>query len=60
MSEFGLEKKYRTLFVGCFSTHHLLQVQPRQHALEHAVYVAPTPQRELDHTDQGYICPEKS
>ena len=29
-----------------------LQIQPRQHALEHAVYVGPIPQRELDHTDQ--------
>ena len=36
-----------------------LQIQPRQYALEHAVCVAPIPQRELDHTDQGYICPER-
>ena len=28
-------------------------------ALEHAVRVAPIAQRELDHTDQGYICPER-
>ena len=35
----------------------LLQIQPRHHALEHAV-VAPIPQRELDHTDQVDICPE--
>ena len=37
----------------------ILQTQPRQHALEHAVCVASIPQRELDHKDQGYICPEK-
>ena len=30
-----------------------LQIQLRQHALEHAIYVAPIPQRQLDHTDQG-------
>ena len=38
----------------------ILQIQPRQHALEHAACVAPIPQRELDHTDQGYICPERA
>ena len=38
----------------------ILHIQPRQHALEHAVCVAPIPQRELDHTDQGYICPERA
>ena len=30
----------------------------RQHAQEHAVCVAAIPQRELDHTDQGFLCPE--
>ena len=38
---------------------YILQIQPRQHALEHAVCLAPTPQRVLDHADQGYICPER-
>ena len=38
----------------------ILQIQPRQHAVEHAVCVAPIPQRELDHTDQGYICPARA
>ena len=38
----------------------MLQIQPRQHAIEHAVCVAPIPQRELDHTDQGYICPGRA
>ena len=33
----------------------ILQIQPRQHALEHAVCVALIPQRELDHTDQGDV-----
>ena len=38
----------------------ILQIQPRQHALEHAVCVTPIPQRELHHTDQEYICPERA
>ena len=38
----------------------ILQIQPRQHALEHAACVAPIPQRELHHTDQGFICPERA
>ena len=36
----------------------ILLIHPRQHALEHAICVARIPQRELDHIDQGYICPE--
>ena len=38
----------------------ILQNQPTQHALEHAVCVALIPQREVDHTDQRFICPERS
>ena len=36
------------------------QIQPRKHVLDRADYTAPTRQRGLDHTDQGYICPERS
>ena len=33
-----------------------VQIQPRKHVLDHANYTAPTRLRELDCTDQGYIC----
>ena len=38
----------------------MFQIKHRQHALEHAVCVAPIPQLVLHHTDQGYICPERA
>ena len=37
----------------------LVQIQPRKHVPDHAVYTAPTRQHELDHTDhtdQESIC----
>ena len=39
---------------------YILQIQPRQHVLEDEVSVAHIPQRELDHTDQGYIFLERA
>ena len=47
-------------FWGAVQGLYITGIQPRQHALEHAVCVAPIPQRELGHTDQGYICPERA
>ena len=44
----------------------VVQIQPREHALDYAKHTAPTRQHELehtdhtDHTDQEYICPERS
>ena len=38
----------------------IVQIQPRKHVLDYADYLAPTRQRELDGSDQGYICPERS
>ena len=29
----------------------IVQIQPRKHVLDHAVFVAPTRKHELDHTD---------
>ena len=40
----------------------VVQIQHRNHVLDHADYTAPTLQREpdpTDHTDQEYICPLK-
>ena len=40
-----------------------MQIQARKYVPDHADYTAPTRQRELDHTDhtdEGYICPERS
>ena len=43
----------------------ILQIQPKNPALDHADYTALTRQHELDHTDhtdhtdQDYICPER-
>ena len=36
------------------------QIQPRKHVLDDARHTAPTRQHEPDHTDHGYICPERS
>ena len=38
----------------------IVQIQPRKYVLYHADHTAPTRQHELDHTDQEYICPERS
>ena len=38
----------------------ILQIQPTKHSLGHAVCVAPIPQREIDHKNQGYICPVRA
>ena len=35
----------------------IVQTHPRKRVLEHADYVAPTQQRQLDHTDQEYTYP---
>ena len=48
------------------SVYYVVQIQPRNHALDDANYAAPTRQHELDHTDhtdhtdQEYVCPERS
>ena len=36
----------------------VVHIQPRKRVLDHSDDTAPTPQRELDHTDQEYMCPE--
>ena len=40
----------------------IAQIQPgkRFYYVDHAEYAASTRQHELDHTDQEYICPERS
>ena len=38
----------------------IVQIQHKEHVLDHAEDTAPTRQHELDHTGQEYICPEKS
>ena len=35
----------------------IVQIQHRKHVVDHADYMAPSRQRELDHTDNECICP---